>query len=638
MIRQRSGRRLTLLVALVLAALAAAACDVPTDGQPVVDRTIANGANGAGDVRAAAPPQPTDFTDDAAKFVDGYLAAIAGLAPSDQVTAASRFMDSKYAATWVQGAKAPITVVRGTPEVVGSQRDTSAPQTVSGTFQVIGLFDPATGILSPAPGPPRVKLTFQTSRTGGDVYFKLRQAPSTLLMSDDALKDDRYYQPQVVYSWASDAKRSNLIPDIRYVRTSLFATPGRAAHEIVNSVLNGDASGWISDAVAPPTTPKLQLSDAVALPVQGDHYQVDLVSSTAAALTSTDFTNLNYQLRWSLGLNHPNPEDVSPSPVDILVGGLPRLTDTPISNAFIQNVSNLAPLQNRSHWVRYVVSNGRVVLWDSTTQPGTAAPSQPAKPTKLPEPKVLKIPQNQGVISAAVTSGESAAAVVRRASGGTEELWISRMVDTKATAVRVSGLPKSGLTRPQFMLTSPGFLTVASGGHLYVIGPDNKPVQVTVAEGAPPVDAYSVGPDGRRVAYVSRGKLYMAVLTNVETHPTLTAPHQINVAPELATVSVVSWASIRQLQVAGHTPGGAAEVDTYNADGAGVNARPAIPNMGPGVALIEMSTYVYDPLLFANGTTSPILLQTSAGIQVDHKTNDGLDGVPTPVAAPFFQD
>ncbi len=629
-------RRLTGVVALVAATLAPAACGVPTSGNPVVDRTIARDANGGIGSQVYLPPTAQQVTDDPASFVsDGYLKAIAGLAPGDQVSAAAKFMSRDLASSWTAQAKSLITIVRGTPAITDIPRSGSSPQTVTGTFQVVGSFDPSTGILSPTTGPASEKLVFQTVRSEGEVYFHLAQAPPMLLMSDQALEDDHYYQQEIVYAWASDSKRTNLIPDIRYVRQSLFATPGRAAHEIVASVISGAASGWISDAVAPPVAPKLQLSDAVAVPVQNGRYQIDLSANTAASLSVEDVAWLNYQTRWSLGQQHAEVDDVQPSPVDILVNGAPRFTDSANSNAYIQNVANLAPLAGRTQWIIYVIADGRVVRWAPSPAP-VPAPSPSSTPApKLRAPDILNVPQNQDVLSAAISGDETAGAIVRAQPGRQEELWVSRTSSGKMAVGKVAGVPAAGLSKPQFLLMAPGELAVAGGGQLYLIGPDNVASRVTAPDGVGTIDAFSVGPDGRRVAFVSRGKLYLAVLMNIgSAHPTLTTPHEINVSPALATVNLVAWASMRQLTVAGHTASGVADTFAVNSDGAALGNRYLV-RVGIGTTISQMSAYVYDPLLLTAGTTSPLLLQTSRGPWRD---SNQLDSSGRGITAPFFQD
>jgi hypothetical protein len=70
-------------------------------------------------------------------------------------------------------------------------------------------------------------------------------------------------------------------------------------------------------------------------------------------------------------------------------------------------------------------------------------------------------------------------------------------------------------------------------------------------QGAPgPVSAISVAPDGHRVAVISGGKLYRAVIDTSGDGVALSEPEQV-LAPKLKTVSAVAWSSETYLVVAG---------------------------------------------------------------------------------------
>jgi hypothetical protein len=614
--------------ALAGLALAVAACGVPTGGKPKVDKVVPRNPSGFDQV-IAPPPGPDDATLPAT-LVDDYLKAIAGLAPADQLAAAQAY--------WNGGQRdftpvsAMITVVRQTTDLQVTPAGGNGPpngEIVKGDYEILGTFDPQTGRLSPptAKSKTEATYTFEMVKQADGLHYRLTGGPGVLMMSDTALSS--FYRVQVIYLW--DADHLNLIPDLRYIRATLYGTPGRAAKEVVSAVVAGAATEWVSDAVAAPFAAGLTVTDAVALPVRDGRYQVDLAANTAGALSSPQLIQIDHQLRWSLGSLVAAPNENPPSPLEILIGGAPRLTDDASSqDAYADEVTNLSPLRGRAQTATYLISQGQLLRVDDTlpnAQPPRLLPNAHVPATMDPA-------ADTGVQSAAVNSTESDIAMVRLV-GNQEQLWVRRTDGAARTLRRVTGLPTTGLSKPQFLISPAGYLVIAGGGHIYLVSRDDTAVPIAMG-GLGPITAFSVAADSRRIALVSGGRLFLSVLVNVGTEvPALIPAHPIDVKPLLRSVSLVVWASMRQLSVAGESADTGALVVSVNPDGAGLSR---LLSFG-GLTFQQMSSFVVDPLAYPSDTGGHLLIQTSqAAFRDTERFNSLVSSAIKAPSDPFYQD
>lgn len=612
-------------VALIGVGLAASACGVPTTSVPIVDHTFPKVGPAPG-VELSSPQPPDSFTDVKKFLSDGYLSVLGGTATAaDEVKAVSSFLTPEFSQklqdAWKGKAALPITVVRAVGDLVpnGGTQNNPDVNDVAGTFEIIGTFDPQAGMFSPAPAGTRKTVQFQVAQTNH--RFRVKSAPAELFMSDIALAT--YYATETIYLWNSD--QTILIPDLRYVPLSLLqTTPARVATQIVKWVLAGSASPWVSGATGGPFAPGLELTDPV-LPVVAGAYQVDL-QANAGALSVAELNLLSYQLRWSLGSLSGDPLNETapvPSPIQLLINGSQRSIDN--TDAYFENVRNLSPVRGRGAAVRYAVAGGAVYRVDLQHIPTVFSTIN-------------------SVVSAAVNGSETNGAVVRGAPGN-QSLWVGRMTGRAAPRyVEVAGLPKATLTRPQFLLYPPSTVAVAGGGKLYLVGPDNRARAVPIPANVGTVEAFAVSTDSQRLAFVADGNLYMSVLTvpvagTTNAAVSVTSIHQVNVKPSLTAVSVVAWASTRQLAVGGNSTSGPALL-TVNADGSNILQAPiTFPNQG----FIQISTYLSDPLTIGVSgeydSPSSVLLQMSNGpFENSGRFLNEADVAGKPPSAPFYQD
>jgi hypothetical protein len=100
------------------------------------------------------------------------------------------------------------------------------------------------------------------------------------------------------------------------------------------------------------------------------------------------------------------------------------------------------------------------------------------------------------------------------------------------------------------------------------------------------VDAFSIAPDGRQVAFVANGDLWTSLLEtgaepSASAPPSLTSPRLISVRPALSEVTAVAWSAVDQLIVAGTGQGsaGATAIEMF-VDGTYANKNPQVTTLG----------------------------------------------------------
>jgi hypothetical protein len=229
--------------------------------------------------------------------------------------------------------------------------------------------------------------------------------------------------------------------------------------------------------------------------------------------------------------------------------------------------------------------------------------------------KALASTSNRNVVAAALrANGQEVDAALVRALPSGQQLWVSRTkTGAKAKYVRVtsSAGPLLGpFLRPAWLAVPQGALAVVAHGTFYVVtvtanGATAKPIQV---QGPGTISAFSVGPDGHHVAFVSGGQVWIAVLSTAPT-PYVTPAREINM-PDLTGVTSVAWSSINQLVISGSAKGHAQVIEAY-ADGL-ANKAPYLSRNGyqGAVAITHLECFPLSPLAIS---ASAVMVQTSDG-------------------------
>jgi hypothetical protein len=399
--------------------------------------------------------------------------------------------------------------------------------TVSLPVVKIGTFDPANGTVVPDASGAPLTLKFTVAwihpdtdapRPPGGLRIVRSNLPGgSLVATDQPMKQN--FQAHYIYWW--NKSHDGVIPDLRYVPIS-HQTPVRAATEIVGWVLSGNMPSWILPAADRVVTAATMADTFVGVATDPDRFTVNLA---AAAAGNKQLPLLATQLRMSIGRITPNGTDPTRFPValEILVGGQSQVIDQ--GNDWRSRARNFPAPHTGAK--AYAIVDGKV-------RPLESGPDGlvPAKITDLPS--ALATPANANAIFAAVDRTQGSAAIVQEAADGKQTLTVVRA----GTAAKV--LPGGqSFIRPQWVNSTVKVLLVGVDGKLYTVNGANKAMRVlnTPTSG---ISAFAVAPDGERIAFVSAGRLYLAVL-DLSGEPQLTPPVQINVRGSLASVTAVSW-------------------------------------------------------------------------------------------------
>ena len=636
------------VVVLAAVLLTAAACGVPSGGKPI----LVGHAPPLGPVGAAgiAPTAQTSFTNPADFVESGYLGALAGqtsLVAQDSVR--NQFVVPKKKVSIKAGDSSPVgqvTVVRVLPGTAQHAIDATGDEyTVTVNVQVIGVFDPSTGALAPALASPKPKKLDFTVTTDGPL--KLTRLPGGFYMSEDAFRAQ--YIPQTIYFWDGNG---GLIPDQRYV-PRWWKIP-LAATAIVN---------WLLGVPNPPTwfgtASEVQgkVTNGAILNVGSNYVTLDnksefVVNLNQTSMTPTQQAQFVAEVRWSL-LQLPTfgiaPSNTSLPVVKLLISNqvvqpaadpnayeVNAAANREQSNVHPPAVGHLQPDSPQpvgSQAFAYAIENGRVTALGYGAGGGVSA-FNTDNPAPTDPTRTLADSKNTDVVMAALGTidGVSSAALVRSVSGR-QELWISRAKSGRAKYVKA--MTATTFLRPQWL--PDGDLAVVADQKFYVIrNGTNEPLPLAVL-GPGAISAYSVGPDGHRVAFVSGGAVWIAILSGKQ--PDLSPARPINLAPELTHVTTVAWSTVDHLVVGG-SAGGKSRVLETSSDGVYYQMPPDLNKTGFyfDTTITQIESYPISPL-DANGSSAVLVATSPKGILGGRANpvpvNPSLKVTPT---NPFFAD
>jgi hypothetical protein len=389
--------------------------------------------------------------------------------------------------------------------------DVRLPVTMLGQLADNGVFQPQRA--------RNVTFTFKF----GDNYAErqsglfVTEAPAEVLLSDEALQ--LYFELRTLYFWSAD--HQVLVPDLRYLPRRDVPAAQRPTL-IIEWLLRGP-SPWLRQAVDP-LPADAGLVGRVPAPTDGV-LRVDL--SKAADIGDADqVARLATQLRWSLRTG--SGTDL---PVQLRVDQVQKLfTEDTYLAANPAYRSGREPL-------RYCVLQGRV-------RPLGGAPSAPQVPARW----------NSQVLRAAFgrDGDRTLIALLRSGSGGRVVLDVggaSGRVDALSRVELPGQATGRALGQPVWLPGAPETALVLVDGQLLAFratGGAARQVQRTPGQ----ITSYAVPPDGRRLAYVSGGRLYVAPLLRVGGTVAVGEPRQ-EVPTSLSTVTAVGWSQQDWLVVAG---------------------------------------------------------------------------------------
>ncbi|BCB85027.1 LpqB family beta-propeller domain-containing protein [Phytohabitans suffuscus] len=619
-------RRTVLAAAAAAIAVGVSGCGIPAESKV---RDIGAGPEAGEEVSggAGAGPPTRESASTKEAFVSNFLAALAG--EPDKMEGRLKAYLTPDAGNAVQaGADLNIVRLRGTP---------AFDEIGQGTWSVkidvthVGVLD-ARGSIGEAEltrSSYTFKIAVQSTEAGAETWI-VTDPPDDLLLSTDALES--YYTPRTIYFWSRD--RKTLVPDERYMPKEL--DEGRQPTRIVEWLVAGP-SEWLRPAVSRIND---QAKNNQNVPYPKDRLEVSL---SAKAVEQTDagpgvdvVAQLGQQLMWSL--RWPYVRDG----LQLWVDGRGAQVFTKDSVFYAANAANRGPEgqeQQEAQPERFALVDGKIHRLKGSPGGGT----QP-----LPQ-LLLSNGVNQDIVSATLARESAddglrtaAALVVRQ-----DEKFKLRVV----TAVGDGARPAKETTEYTSMGRAAWLKTPMDVG---LVVADKGLYQFTyqlTAGGIPlrrvdlpsaidgKVTDVSAAPDGRRIAVVAGGRVYVLGISRGGT--TTVAVEAMRPVPTTVTnVVAVDWSEEAKLVVAGTGPDGKPAVWELSLDGA--IEKPQFNDTGGAVR--HLVAYPDDPV--AASVTATVMYDRAgaafdlAGDKPGIEASDvmGADGEVdlSQVTAPFF--
>lgn len=463
-----SGPRWLSLVALAaMVGLAGAGCGVPVSTDVRVDGPVADtGATGAGG-GSEAPPGPDDAVDDR-QLVDYFLQAAAA-DPGDAVEQLRPFIHSDQRDSWQPDPR--VIVVR----VADITRTPAGDDQVRFDLELRRVGVLANGAVEPQIQEPEtvafsvvrvpVRESDDLARDFARARYRIVDPPRFVMLEDRAL--DRYFLPRTLYFWDTD--HEVLVPDLRWLPRAL---PAARRPYAVLTWLRAGPSAWLDSAVGLPEGVEL-----VGHPVSdGDTLIVELSAPTA----TLEHRALDAQLWWTL-----RPELSRDTSLTVVIDGEARQV---IPSDWPENLAEWRPPRG------FVVLDGVIHPY-----PDGSAADFPA----------LDHEANSEVTSAALAQVGRVAALVRQEADG---LCLALIGTGGVTETDLRGV--TAMSRPVWLRQPAGTGLVVADGRLYRFRVrDESVVEVPVHAGlSGRITAVAAAPDGRRLALVAGGQLYVAAM------------------------------------------------------------------------------------------------------------------------------
>jgi hypothetical protein len=461
-----------------LATLLAGGCGIPDESDVTVDGPGQSSGTWVDD-NGVPPVQYTrESTEDVVDFVQYYLRAAAG----DPETAAARvkaFLEPGEAGQFPGGTDVRVVSLLEDPGYTPDNPEIKLRARTLGTLK-------ANGLLEPEP-PATVDYTLRVERVKGkDGLFVVDADPPVMLLSDKALAD--YYQMRTIYFWNKDY--TGLVPDVRYMPSSVIGV--KQPTTVLSWLARGPAP-WLEDAVQ-------QLPQGTTAPenvpaIDNDTLRITLSAEAAKQGDAQALDRLRRQLQWSL-------RPLAPRTLVIKIGQQDEVRYTD------------AEYQQSNPSFRLVDEPERFAMFNDVIRRLAGTPQADG-----PVP-VLKPAANKGIATAAIsTSGTHSFVAVVTGSGKNQRLRVAAAPTGEESDLKTVDELSGALGRPVWAVTKGGDRAGAVGlvtrnGQLYSFAADGsaaRPVEWPGQPGA--VTSVSVARDGNRVALVSGGRLYRAVLT-----------------------------------------------------------------------------------------------------------------------------
>jgi hypothetical protein len=491
------------------AAVGLAACAaVPTSG-PIQQGPVVDAGESSQFIRVIAAPPSVGATP--TEVVRGFLEANASLESDNAI--ARRYLTTEADESWEPEAA---TTVYAQPSLELSE---GSGDTIVARLQITDRLDDR-GTLDPVDPASTEEITFTLEQVvdgaPGTPQWRIADPPAGILVSDSDLRR-AYRQYQVHFP---SARSDALVPDARLLPVIGASLPTALAER----VLAGPAE-WLEAGVrtgAPPGT-GLALG---AVPVSNGVAEVDLTEEVLAA-TDVQRRDLAAQLTWTLT---QLPEvtgvrlEVAGEPFD--VPGAPEIMDRSVWQVRNPDGPTTGP-PGTALLAHYLLDEAAIVRVADSGR------------TALP----LEVPDADELIDLAVSLDQRAAAAVEPDRDG---LWILPL-DRGVSEQRITGEEIGGAS-----FDTDGRVWFTDGGTVQRLIPGGIPEEVEVRPSlSDPITSVHLARDGARVALVSEGAIYLAVIQQVRNGVAIGPVRRI--ATSVSEVRDLAWRNSVTLDVLGRT-------------------------------------------------------------------------------------
>lgn len=608
------NRRALLALGLALVLLTApAGCGIPGHTDVRADGGGQLPGADSGGVVGREPPKRTDSGDEVKPFALNFLNAAAGEASTAYERVAD-FIAPSSREQWEAGRDGSINVVRLDDKRNLTVTTHEGSSTVKITVEQVGVLRP-NGELQP-PVQQQTTYTFVVGKmTTGDVRRADEDAdglyvldpPPVLLMTGDALAG--YYDQLTIYFWSRSGRQ--LVPDLRYLPRSVPA--GRRATEVLGWLTGGPAD-WLKGSVNEFPRGTKPIGNAAE---NEGRLVVNLAMDLEPMAQDAQLKQLGTQLVWSLREVYPDGR------LELMIRDQSRAVFD------VQEQKQLNPVYPVQGAVaRYSLLAGVIYR---VAEAGEVADSPPP----------VGPAQNRDIVSADLTRSGATVSAALVTTTGRLHVGSGR---TTVEQFKVSPKAYRQLGQPSWLRStgSPnpvGLITAA--GQLYSFGSDATLTALPLSGASGPVSAVSASLDGRRVAFIAGGDLYVAALTGVDR--SVGVGQARRVPTSLRRPAAVAWSDDNTLVVAGQDSLGQSALYDVTVDGA--VELPRVEDLGGTVEHLVAAPYnpvrnenpqvMYE----ANGTTWSADSAGSSRIDASQLVGvkDPLSAGRVQPTAPFFQ-
>ncbi|MBB5870235.1 hypothetical protein F4553_003614 [Allocatelliglobosispora scoriae] len=471
-----------------------AACGIDNDGGVVIDGPGPSGGSGVGGGLPVVPKLRRDAVS-AAQLIQYFLAAPAGIEDEKAMLARVRAFLAPAAKDWSPRNNS-INVVRA---VAGELKPDSSSNKWSQQITIlpIGVLLPG-GMLAPPTRPGSRKITLRVSaavdESVGGFYIITDEAGDEepldeILLSEAAL--GQFYQPRSLYYW--NTENTALVPDLRYI--SRAYDDARRRDAMVKLLVEDGPAPWVAPAVL--RFP--QNSTKIGNVVQKEGNLIVNLSSGTTAIRDTN--KVGSQLRWTLH------RELASGALDVAlqIESEPRAT---VRDYLSDNRAWRSP--NAPDRGLFAIVESQLVSLDSHQVSSLMSVLTP-KESKETDPKLL-------IESAAITADGQTVAAVRRDAEGQRYLVIGSESDPKADPLQYSLTAGASVSRPVWLGGESVLLVV--GGELMQFsragGKQGAGESVSGQPNGKRITSVAVAPDGRRLALLVNGRVYMVAIQGMK--------------------------------------------------------------------------------------------------------------------------